>query len=164
MTRKNIPLDAFFSLLPLIIAILTVISISGCTPTLATRGNFLDDERLRGIQIGVSTKEEVEQRLGTPTTTDPFDSQKWFYIGEKTSAKAFFKPEVQSRRVIALTFNNEDLLQSASELDEKSGREIELVKKATPSPGRQMNVFEQFLSNLGKFNQGSMSGSQNPGQ
>lgn len=142
-----------------------LLALTACTPMMATRGNFLEDEQLKAIQIGVSTQDEVAQKLGSPTTIDPFDSKQWFYIGEKTSTKAFFSPEVQSRRIFAMQFDSNGILQSAHELDEKSGKNIEIVKKATPAPGREMNAFEQFLSNLGKFNQSGMSTSgKMPGQ
>ncbi len=145
-TRKNI-----------FLALLAGMALSACTPVMATRGNFLEDDQLRGVQIGVSTKDEIQQKLGTPTTTDPFNKNKWFYIGEKTSTKAFFDPKIQARRVIVMQFDDNGFLQSANELDEKSGKQIEIVKKVTPAPGREMNAFEQFLSNLGKFNQSGSS-------
>jgi outer membrane protein assembly factor BamE (lipoprotein component of BamABCDE complex) len=127
--------------------------LSGCTPMLATRGNFLEDEQLKTVQVGVSSKAEVEQKLGSPTTTDPFDNKKWFYIGEKTSARAFFKsrgsgPPCHDRANSTKT----TFCKSANELDEKSGKQIEMVKKTTPAPGREMNAFEQFVNNIGKFN------------
>jgi outer membrane protein assembly factor BamE (lipoprotein component of BamABCDE complex) len=140
MTRKILP------------SLLICLALIGCTPMLATRGNFLEDEQLKTLQVGVSSKAEVEQKLGSPTTTDPFDNKKWFYIGEKTSARAFFKPEVQARRVMIVEFDENDFLKSANELDEKSGKQIEMVKKTTPAPGREMNAFEQFVNNIGKFN------------
>jgi len=131
----------------------TALLAGACAPVKATRGNFLDDERLRTLQVGVSTKAEVQQTLGTPTTTDPFDPNIWFYVGEKTSTTAFFKPEVEARKVIVMKFNEEGFLQEASAYSEKDGKRIETVDKKTPAPGKEMNAFEQFLSNMGKFNQ-----------
>lgn len=136
------------------IAVLAV----ACTPVRATRGNYVDDAMLRGLQTGVSTKAEVEQKLGTPTTTDPFDPNIWFYIGENNKTKAFFDHEIVSRRVIALTFNADGFLASSRIVSEKNASDIEIVKKTTPAPGKEMNAFEQFLSNLGKFNANQMGG------
>lgn len=140
MTRKNHILIALCLL------------ISACSPTMATRGNYLEDEQLKTIQIGVSSQDEVAKKLGTPTSVDPFDKSQWFYIGEKTATEAFFDPEIQARRVIVMKFDENGLLKSADEVDEKSGKRIEIVNKSTPAPGREMNAFEQFMDNLGKFN------------
>lgn len=136
--------------------------LGACTPIMATRGNFLEDDKLKTIQLGVSTKDEVAQKLGSPTSVDPFDNNIWMYIGERTSAKAFFTPHVDARKVVKLTFNQDGLLQDAKDIDEKSGKEVEIVTKKTPTPGREINAVEQFLGNLGKFNQSQMPGAAGP--
>jgi outer membrane protein assembly factor BamE (lipoprotein component of BamABCDE complex) len=118
----------------------------------ATRGNFLDDDRLKTVQQNVSTKDEIQKTLGSPTTVDPFDDNTWFYIGEKTSTKSFLDPKVTARKVIVMHFNKEGVLQTAQQVDEKSGRRIDLVEKTTPTPGRDVNAFQQFLGNVGKYN------------
>lgn len=148
----------------LVLAVTLAAVLTGCSPTLATRGNFLEGERLQSVQQGVSTKDEVAKKLGTPTTVDPFDENTWFYIGEKTSTTAFFHPEVQARKVMIMRFNDQGILQSAEEVDEKSGKTIDVVKKTTPTPGKDVNVFQQFLGNLGRFNSGGPAQGQSPGR
>jgi outer membrane protein assembly factor BamE (lipoprotein component of BamABCDE complex) len=153
-----------FPQLGLVLAFACAMAVGACAPTKDTRGNFLDDDRLKALQVGVSSKDEVQQKLGSPTTTDPFDTNTWFYIGEKTSTEAFFDPKIDARKVVVLKFDQNDLLASANQLDEKQGKMVQVVKKTTPAPGREMNAFEQFISNLGKFNQGSMGNPANPGR
>ena len=152
MPRKTIIAALFFALLA-----------SACAPTMATRGNFVDDERLQSIQLNVSTKDEVMAKIGTPTTIDPFDPDRWFYIGEKTATTSFFDPKIQSRKVLAMQFSKDGLLQSVDNVDEKAAKDIEMVKKKTPAPGREMSTLEQFFSNMGKFNQ-SANQQQSPGR
>ncbi len=152
-----------FSLILSILAVSSGIAISSCAPMMATRGNYLDEDRMKKLQVGVNSKAEVEKTLGTPTTTDPFDTNTWYYIGEKTAAKAFFRPKVESRKIVVVYFDEQGLLKNAQQVDEKAGKSVETVKKSTPAPGREMNAFEQFLSNLGKFNQGG-TGGKLPGQ
>lgn len=148
-----------------ILAIFLAGTLSACTPVMATRGNYLEQDRLKTLQVGVSTKAEVEKTLGTPTTTDPFDPNAWYYIGEKTSTTAFFNPKIDSRKIVVVYFDEQGLMKNAQEVDERAGKDIETVKKQTPAPGKEMNAAEQFLSNLGKFNQsGGMSNPANPGR
>jgi outer membrane protein assembly factor BamE (lipoprotein component of BamABCDE complex) len=139
-------------------AIALTLVVGACAPTLATRGNFLDDDRLKSLQQGVSTKDEVARKLGTPTTVDPFDGNTWFYIGEKTSTTAFFKPKVDDRKIIKLTFTEDGFLSNAEQMDKAAGKDIIIVEKVTPTPGRDMNAFQQFLSNIGRFNQSGAMG------
>jgi len=149
----------------LFISLIVAFAAIGCTPTIATRGNFLEDERLATVQQGVSTKDEVTKKLGSPTTVDPFDDKTWFYIGEKTSQTAFLDPKIDARKVIVMKFDDQGILQTAQQVDEKSGKEIDLVNKQTPTPGKDQNVFQQFLGNLGKFNSsGGQGQNQSPGR
>jgi outer membrane protein assembly factor BamE (lipoprotein component of BamABCDE complex) len=140
--------------------------LAGCAPLKATRGNFLDDDRLKTVQQNVSTKDEIRKTLGSPTTVDPFDDNTWFYIGEKTSTTSFFDPVVEARKVIELHFNKDGILQTAQQVDEKSGRRIDIVTKTTPTPGRDLNAFQQFLGNVGKYNAtpAGMGSTPNPGR
>lgn len=147
-------------ILSLMIALL--LGITSCVPIMATRGNYLEDDRLKGIQMNVSSKGEVQQKLGSPTVIDPFSPNRWMYVGEKTSTTAFFEPKVESRKIFIMTFDDSGILRSAEEVDETAAQQIETVKNTTPSPGKEMNAFEQFLSNLGKFNQ--MPGGDRPTQ
>lgn len=128
-----------------------------CAPTLNTRGNFLENDRLQNLNTGVTSQKDVEKQLGTPTVTDPFDKNTWFYIGEKTETKAFFNPKVTARRVIKVQFDDVGMLSSISEVDEKAGKDVALVGKVTRSGGQEMNAFQQFLGNLGKFNTDQMN-------
>lgn len=128
-------------------------ALSACSPTLATRGNFVEDDRLKTLQVQVSSKDEVARTLGTPTTKDPFDDNRWFYIGEKTETTAFYDPDVKERKVLLVTFNDDGFLQAADLVDESAAQQVEIVKKKTPAPGREINAFEQFVGNIGKFNQ-----------
>lgn len=139
------------------VVLFSALFVVACAPVKATRGNYVEDERLQSLQVLVSSKGEVERKLGSPTTVDPFDNNKWFYIGEKTETTSFFDPDVISRKVLALTFNEDGLLQTADYITEADAKKVEIVTKTTPAPGREMNAFEQFISNIGKFNQSGMS-------
>lgn len=154
MTRFS-PLPALFC-----VALL----LGACAPTLNTRGNFLENDRLQDLQSGVSSQKDIETKLGTPTVRDPFDKSTWFYIGEKTETTAFFNPKVTDRRVIKVQFDDVGMLSSISEVDEKAGKDVALVGKTTRSSGQQMNAFQQFLGNLGKFNANQMNSGSAPGR
>lgn len=165
MPRKTIALKKpHFLTLVSGFVLCSALFLGACAPVMATRGNYVEDDRLQSLQLLVSTKGEVERKLGSPTTTDPFDNNKWFYIGEKTATTSFFDPDVISRKVLALTFNPDGLLQSADYIDEENAKDVEMVKKTTPAPGREINAFEQFIGNIGKFNQGSMNQGGAPGR
>lgn len=142
-----------FRRLPLLCAVLFgLIAASACTPIVATRGNLLSEDKVAAIQPAVSSRADVEQQWGPPTTIAPFDSNVWYYIGETTAQKGIFEPEVTKRQMIRVTFGSDDKVEQVAAIDPKDGREIAFVDRKTSTAGKEFTAFQQFVGNLGKFN------------
>lgn len=130
-------------------AIIPVI-VASCTPTIATRGNLLDAERIGAVQPG-ATKNDVIAAWGSPTTVGTFDDSSWYYMGQRTRKTAFFDPQVTERKVIAVRFDSADRVTAVDQLDHKDGQRIEVVDRETPTAGKDLTVTQQLLGNLGRF-------------
>jgi outer membrane protein assembly factor BamE (lipoprotein component of BamABCDE complex) len=123
---------------------------AGCGPTIATRGNLVDDERLGQIQPGISTADDVAVLWGSPSATGTFDTQTWYYIGQRVESTAFFKPEIVERRVLVVHFTEYGVVDSIEELDLEDGQQVELVERETPTLGRSITLLEQLMGNIGR--------------
>ncbi len=75
-------------------ALISLLLLSACEPTMANRGNILDADKLAEIKPGESTREEVATKLGTPTQVSTFDDKTWYYMGRQTQQYSFLDPEV----------------------------------------------------------------------
>lgn len=124
---------------------------TGCAPTVVTRGNMTDPEAVASIKTGSTTRDEVASLLGTPTSVGTFDSNVWYYIGQKTEKIAFFKPEVLERRVVVVHFDDGGVVKDLKQLDAASGQDVEMVDRTTPTHGREMGFLEQMVGNFGRF-------------
>lgn len=127
------------------------VAATACAPTVATRGNMADPERIAEIQAGASRREDVATVLGTPTSVATFDPNVWYYIGQKTEKTAFFKPDVVERRVVVVKFDDAGVVRELKTYDKDAGQDIEMVDRATPTHGREMSFLEQMLGNVGRF-------------
>ncbi|HYD32369.1 MAG TPA: outer membrane protein assembly factor BamE [Azospirillaceae bacterium] len=130
---------------------LVSVALAACAPTVATRGNLVDDDRLASVRTGVSTRDEVAQNLGTPSATGTFDEQTWYYIGQRTEKTAFFQPEVTDRRVVVVHFDTAGVVDEVKTIGMDEAREVEVVDRTTPTAGHQLTLLEQMLGNVGKF-------------
>jgi len=117
-----------------------------------TYGHQWDKNDFKQIIAGQSGKEDVKAVLGTPSTKGDFGSNVWYYISSKRERTAFFKPEIVDQNVVAVVFDDADLVKLVSRYTSKDKREVVMVGKITPAEGKEMNIFEQFLGNLGRFN------------
>ncbi len=125
---------------------------SGCAPTVVTRGNMISDVKMQKIQPVTSSRADVEQAWGPPTSVAPFDQNTWYYIGETTTQEGIFAPEVEKRKMIRVTFDQNDMITDIAEISPDQGRNIEIVERKTPTAGKDFTVLQQFIGNLGKYN------------
>jgi outer membrane protein assembly factor BamE (lipoprotein component of BamABCDE complex) len=59
-------------------AALLGVAVTACAPTVATRGNMADPDRIAQVKVGQSTRDEVASVLGTPTSVGTFDQNVWY--------------------------------------------------------------------------------------
>ena len=78
-----------------------------CTPTIAQRGNMLEDYQIAEIRAGESTRSDVLRNLGSPTTQSTFDPNVWYYIGQETEKRGILDPKVTQERVVLVAFNED---------------------------------------------------------
>lgn len=134
-----------------LLVITLIMSLSACTPTQATRGNFVDMDDVAQIKVGTSNKDSVRNILGSPSATASLDDNVWYYIGQKTERFGWRDEKVKDRRTLTLKFNEEGVLESMTP-EENQGAKVTMVKEITPTSGTEMTVLQQFFGNLGRFN------------
>lgn len=123
----------------------------GCTPTLDVRGNDPLPEMMAMIQLGKTSREDVQAFLGSPSTTSILGDETWQYISSKTETVAFFEPEVKERRVVSIIFDASGVVKKIVTKELQDGREITSVTRETPTAGREMTILEQLVGNVGRF-------------
>lgn len=142
----------------LLLSLLGLLVLVACTPTQSTRGNIVEDFRLKEITPGVSNRTNVLRSLGSPTTVAPFDDNTWYYIGQKMEKKGVFDPEVVEEKVIVVAFDEKGIVQTIDTVDNER-LDVPTVRRKTHTGGNEVTVMEQLLGNVGRFNRPTDSGS-----
>lgn len=128
-----------------------ILMAGACTPTVSQRGNMIEDSQIVDLRRGESTRSDVLQAFGSPTTKSTFDPLVWYYIGQETEKRGILDPKVVKERVILVAFNEEGILEAVEEID-RDRIDIPYVREKTPTHGNETTVMQEFLGNLGKFN------------
>lgn len=128
----------------------TVLCLSGCTPTVATHGNIIQDYQVTGIQSGRHTREDVRRLLGSPTVTSSFSDKIWYYVGKKTAKRGILDPKVTQERIVEIVFSDAGLVESVREIDAED-RDVPISDRETPTSGNDTTLIQQFLGNIGRF-------------
>ncbi|MGB9153863.1 MAG: outer membrane protein assembly factor BamE [Alphaproteobacteria bacterium] len=122
--------------------------LGACTPTVANRGNILDLETLAQIKPGITTREEVATKLGTPTSVSTFDEKIWYYVGRETVQYSFLTPDVVKQQAVEIDFNDQGIVTAAKNLDLSQAGEVATVERSTPTYGQQNTFIRELLGDL----------------
>jgi len=130
---------------------LALLGLGACTPVIELRGNLPPSEQRAQIEVGKTTRDEVQSLLGTPSSISPFGSDEWHYISALSEHVAFFEPVVKERTVFTVTFDRAGKVRAVDTKTLADGREITPVDRETPTVGKELNIVQQMMGNIGRF-------------
>jgi outer membrane protein assembly factor BamE (lipoprotein component of BamABCDE complex) len=126
------------------------------------RGHFVQAEDLTQITPGVSTRNDVQAALGSPTSTSTFDDSEWFYIGSITRQRPAQVQAVDDQQVVVIRFDQGGTVREVRRLGQEDARRVRVVERITPSPGNERSLMQQLFGNIGRVGPGL--GAQQAGQ
>lgn len=135
--------------------VVAMLGAAACSPILHTHGYTPRTDELERIQVGVDNRTTVQNKLGRPSTLGAFDDEEWLYISIKSETVAFFEPEVVEQQVVMVVFNEAGVVSDVGRYGMEEGRVVDLVRRTTPTSGRELTVLQQVFGNLGRYNSGS---------
>jgi outer membrane protein assembly factor BamE (lipoprotein component of BamABCDE complex) len=136
-----------------------VLSTTACIPPRIENRGYVDAmKRIDQVQENVSTRDDVRQLLGTPSVTNNYGDETWYYIYKQKKAVAFLKPEITAQHVTRITFDQTGLVTKVEKRHLKDSQQVAVAEEVTPTEGQQLGFFEQILGNVGRFNGGNTSG------
>ena len=124
--------------------------LSACnTAEVRTHGFVMPDAGLEQVPVG-SSKNQVLIVLGTPQTTATLDNEVFYYISQRSERTfAFSRPEIIDQRVIAIYFDENDLVARIADYGLQDGVVFDFVSQTTPTGGADLTFIGQILGGLG---------------
>ena len=123
--------------------------VTACAPTIRKHGYTPQAEELEQIRIGRDTRGSVRRKIGRPGTAGIFTDDGWYYVASTVEHLAYYAPEVIERTVVAITFDQTDVVTAVNIYGMEDGRIIDLETKISPTYGRQLTILEQAFGNIG---------------
>ena len=123
-----------------------------CSPVTDVRGNLPLSDAIQSIAEGKQNRDQVVSILGSPSTRALFGKQEiWYYIGKRTETLAFLEPRLVERKILAIKFDHQGMVETVDSYDATAGKPVELVERVTPTMGKELRVLQQIIGNLGRF-------------
>ncbi|WP_185802779.1 outer membrane protein assembly factor BamE [Pontivivens nitratireducens] len=138
------------------VALAAVLVLGACAPRFQSHGYAPPDVELDRIVVGQDTKRTVGTALGRPGDTGILTDDAWYYVATNTETYLYRAKEVTERRVVAVQFDDDQIVRDVSVYGIEDGRPVELVSRTTETFGNELSVVQQILGNL--LNPGNLIG------
>ena len=126
-------------------------TLSACTPIVKIHGQEPNPEAIAKIEPGKTSRRDVQKALGSPSTEAIFRTNVWYYMSERTETVAFLEPELLERKIVAIVFDNRNIVEDIFTYTENDRREVELISRVTPTAGNELSLIQQLFGNVGRF-------------
>jgi len=136
-----------------------IIGLQGCVSVRTNHGYVLErGETALEATAGFDTKDSVLAKYGEPSLIGTFDRDAWYYLTSSDQARAFFRPKVQRREIVAFHFDGEGVVDRVETIELEDSIELKMASGATPTRGKELSFWEQLLGNVGQLPTSSGAG------
>ena len=130
------------------VASLGLAAVGGCGDRISSHGHIINENELKQINIGTTTRADILDMLGQPSFKGAFDTQKLYYSSQVMLQPVASTKQTQKRIVYIFTLDDKNKLQSIDLINKEDGFRIAHIDDKTPTPGDTFGILEQVFSNL----------------
>lgn len=135
--------------------IIPLLLLASCAPKVDTMGYVNDIDLKEAVVVGTTTKDQVKDKLGSPSSQSTFGDEAWYYISDRKEAVGFLKPEITDQHVVRIQFNSAGVVSEVKQYSKDDAKDFAIAKRTTPTEGHELGFFEQLIGNIGRFNKPS---------
>lgn len=97
-------------------------------------------------------KDEVQEYMGSPSFTS-YEEDTWYYVHTIWSRTLFLPYRLKERRLINITFTEDNLVASKEITDLTQHKTIKPDDRVTPTLGVKKTIFNEIFGNIGSIQQ-----------
>ncbi len=133
---------SIFVIIPLFLIILF-----SCQPRITKHGNFFNPKNIQLIKKTKLSKSEVVEIFGEPTLKSTFSDNVWYYITLVQHEKAYFEIKNLENKILAITFDENQLVKKYKFLTEDDSSEIDIsYPKEAYNQNSENTLIQEFFS------------------
>ncbi|WP_415920740.1 outer membrane protein assembly factor BamE [Tateyamaria sp. SN6-1] len=127
------------------------VSLAACSAQFRNHGYIPPEEDLQELAVGIDTRASVEDLVGTPTSGGVLEGGDFYYVAHTTRTFGPRRPEVVDRQVLAMSFDDEGVLQNIERFGLEEGRVVVLERRVTDSGVTDTPFLRQLLGSFGRI-------------
>jgi outer membrane protein assembly factor BamE (lipoprotein component of BamABCDE complex) len=147
-SRTNISHPRYIRFALFFVASLGLAAVGACGDRISSHGHVINENELKQINIGTTTRADILDMLGQPSFKGAFDTQKLYYSSQVMLHPVASTKQTQKRLIYIFTLNDKNILESIDLINKEDGLQIVHIDDKTPTPGDTFGILEQVFSNL----------------
>lgn len=140
----------------LALAVTVPLALSACTYVYRNHGYIPPEHSLAEVNIGQTTKPELETLIGKPGAQGVLAGSSWYYVGSRWEYFGARQPREVERQVIAVRFNENGTVSNVESFGLERGKVVVLSQRVTDSGIEGVSVIRQLLGNVGRISAGDL--------
>ncbi|MBF9036590.1 outer membrane protein assembly factor BamE [Rhodobacterales bacterium HKCCE2091] len=133
------------------LALVAAMAVTACAATYQNHGYIPNEALLERIEPGVDTRDTVDLLIGQPSTSGVIRDEAWFYAGYRIRNFAYRAPEVVSRDVVAISFDENGRVANVERFGLEDGQMVQLSRRVTGTGVGEVTILTQILRNFGRI-------------
>jgi len=129
-----------------------------CSPIYRNHGYVPLEENLSQITVGKSTRQDVADAIGRPSSTGLLEGSGWYYVGSRWKTVTWHAPQEIKREVVAISFNDKGVVSNVERFGLAQGEVVTLSRRVTESNVKGTGFIRQLLGSIGRVNAGQLLG------
>ena len=126
--------------------------LSSCNPVDKTGYRFeYSDAHL--LKKGITSKENVQKIMGSPTLISYLDEETWIYYLQDEKKFMFFRPEILDRKITTISFDEYQIIDKINHYNLADQNQIQLAQLKTNDVqiNEKKSFFSRIFSNIGQI-------------
>ena len=103
----------------------------------------------------MDTRATVDDVVGPPSLSGVLADGDYYYVRSRVREYGMFRPQVIERRVLAISFNDDDTIANIEEFGLEDGQVVPIARRVTDTSVVSNGFIRQLLSNIGNINPAS---------
>ncbi len=136
----------------------SVTALAACDPQIRNHGYVPTDAELSELVVGVDTRVSVEETVGTPSASGVLDDTGYFYVRQSISQYGWREPEVLSREIVSISFDNSGVITNIERFGLEDGNVVALSRRTTDTNVQGVGFLRQLMGNVGRIAPSALGG------
>ncbi len=130
--------------------ILSLAFFAACNP-IEKRGYSFELSDHKFLKEDVHNKKDVLLLMGHPSfVSDVNQKELWVYYSEDVKKVLFFKPDILSRKIVTVSFNDKDVVKRIENYDLQDQNSVEFNKNYTAVASPKKSWWSEIFGNIGQ--------------